>query len=86
MQQELSNKMKEYKTYAEYFFRQIATKEIFEELSGDKENYGSYITLCSKRLYDFQTWFEHTTSLPYPEDTEWKQNSTFKFSKAPFAP
>lgn len=71
----------DYKDYSELFAKQIFNKQLWSEQTGcEVEEYFGYILCCENRLYDFSTWFEHTTSVTYPAGMEWDHYRAHKYS------
>lgn len=69
----------DYHTYGKTFSQQLFVPELWKEHTGcDITDYKSYLGCCMNRLYDFKTWFEHSSSMEYPED--WEHLADYKFN------
>ena len=83
----LSDLMEEYLQYTQIYAKQIYNQEMWQEQTGcEVDEYFSYIACCENRLYDFNTWFEHTRGLEYPTGEDWDKYRGFKHHLLSFHP
>ena len=75
----------DYEVYAGMFSKQIYNKDLWQEQTGcDVDEYFGYIACCETKLYEFSTWYEHTTGKSYPTNPAWEARRHFKHALLAF--